>query len=92
MKKISFQEGISNLQIHSKLENVIIEENFEWRCIVKEEEEIFSDLTFSNCTFCENFGLYVATCRGLIKIQNCIIQNYFIFHNVFMYNDLHVIS
>lgn len=87
MEKITFEEGIIRLQQNFKLEDVFIEEDFQWRGILNQNEEILSDLSFSNCFFGGKFGLYVATCRGSLRIHNCTILNDFSLFNVFMYGD-----
>ncbi len=58
MEKITFEEGIIRLQQNCKLENVFIEEDFQLRVILDQNEEVLSDLYFSNCFFGAKFGLY----------------------------------
>lgn len=92
MEKISFEEGITRLKQDFKLEGVAIEEDFQWREIINNDEEILSDLFFSNCYFGGKFGLYVATCRGKMHIENCIFNQRFEFFNVFAYQHFEMQS
>jgi hypothetical protein len=90
MEKISFKEGIIRLKQDFKLEGIAIDEDFQWRDIINSDEEILSDLVFSNCSFGGKFGIYSVTYRGSLNIHNCVFQSDFIFFNIFMYKNAQI--